>query len=119
MYNEVKSKVKYMGNTSFGRFLGVRQGESLSPFLFCMFVNDLKYCLESKGVEGVTVGDLKLRLIFYADDSTLISANREGLQHSLDCLYSVYIGLAIERQLSMGHEHFSKFSDISLHLKRA
>ena len=89
MYNEVKSKVKYMGNTSFGRFLGVRQGESLSPFLFCMFVNDLKYCLESKGVEGVTVGDLKLRLFLYADDSTLISANREGLQHSLYCLYSV------------------------------
>ena len=78
MYNEVKSKVKYMGNTSetFGRFLGVRQGERLSPFLFCMFVNDLKYCLESKGVECVTVGDLKLRLILYADDSTLISANR-------------------------------------------
>ena len=52
-----------------------------------MFVNDLKYCLESKGVEGVTVGDLKLCLILYADDSTLISATREGLQDSLDCLY--------------------------------
>ena len=90
MYNEVKSKVKYMGNTSktFECFLGVRQGESLSPFLFCMFVNDLKYCLESKGVEGVTVGDLKLCLILYADDSTLISANRECLQDSLDCLYN-------------------------------
>ena len=81
MYNEVKAKVKYMGNTSetFESFLGVRQGESLSPFLFCMFVNDLKYWLESKGVESVTVGDLKLCLILYADDSTLISANRKGL----------------------------------------
>ena len=51
-----------MGNTSetFESFLGVQQGESLSPFLFCMFVNDLKYCLESKGVEGITVGDLTL-----------------------------------------------------------
>ena len=89
MYNEVKSKVKYMGDTSetFESFLGVRQGVSLSPVLFCMFFNDLKYCLESKGVEGVTVGDLKLCLILYADDSTLISANREGLQDSLDCLY--------------------------------
>ena len=89
MYNEVKSKVKYMGNTSetFESFLEVRQGESLSPFLFCMFVNDPKHCLESKGIEGVTVGDLKLCLMLYADDSTLISANREGLQNFLDCLY--------------------------------
>ena len=43
--------------------------------------------LESEGVEVVTVGDLKLCLILYADDSTLISANREGLKDSLDCLY--------------------------------
>ena len=52
-----------------------------------MFVNDLKYCLEYKGVEGVTVGDLKLCLILYTDNSTLIAANREGLQDALDCLY--------------------------------
>ena len=60
MYNEVKSRVRYMGDTSepFDSFLGVRQGESLSPFLFCIFVNDLKECLESKGAEGITVGDL-------------------------------------------------------------
>ena len=43
--------------------------------------------LESKGVDVVTVGDLKLCLILYADDSTLISANREGFQDSLACLY--------------------------------
>ena len=62
MYNEVKSKVKYMGNTylTFESFLGVRQGESLSPFSFCMLVNDRKHCLEFKGVEVVTVGDLNL-----------------------------------------------------------
>ena len=52
-----------------------------------MLVNDLKYGLKSNGVEGVTIGDLKLWLILYADDSTLISANREGLQDSLECLY--------------------------------
>ena len=41
------------------RFLGVRQRESLSPFLIVL------YCLESKGVEGVIAGDLKLCLIVY------------------------------------------------------
>ena len=82
-----------MGNTSeaFESFLGVRQGKSLSPFLFCMFVNNFKRCLESKGVEGVTVGDLKLCLILYADDSTLISANREGFQDFLDYIYMAIV----------------------------
>ena len=44
MYSEVKSRVKYLGRPSedFHTYLGVRQGESSSPFLFSLYVNDLK-----------------------------------------------------------------------------
>ena len=40
MYSEVKSSVKYLGRPSedFHSYLGVRQGESLSPFLFCFYM---------------------------------------------------------------------------------
>ena len=44
MYKSVKSRVKYknkLGDTM-PCTLGVRQGESLSPFLFAMFLNDLE-----------------------------------------------------------------------------
>ena len=44
MYQNVKSKVKYNNelSDSFNSYLGVRQGECLSPFLFSMYLNDIE-----------------------------------------------------------------------------
>ena len=43
VYNEAKSRVKYLERLSddFRGYLRVRQGESLSPFLFIKYVNDM------------------------------------------------------------------------------
>ena len=43
MYNSVKACVKLLGKTSdcFDSFVGVKQGEPLSPLLFILFLNDL------------------------------------------------------------------------------
>jgi len=43
MYENVRSRVKYNNTLSddFNCFLGVRQGESLFPFLFSMYLNDI------------------------------------------------------------------------------
>ena len=64
MYGEVKTKVRYGGETSntFSSFLGVRQGECLSPLLFSMYVNDMREMLHESGSQGITVDDLKLCL---------------------------------------------------------
>ena len=89
IYCEVKTRVRYGGETSntFNSFLGVRQGESLSPLLFSMYVNDMRAMLHESGSEGITVDDLKLCLLLYADDSVLIAKSRLDLQNSLDFVY--------------------------------
>ena len=44
MYKSVKSIVKYNNcfSEDFTCYLGVRQGECLSPFLFSLYLNDLE-----------------------------------------------------------------------------
>ena len=70
MYQNIKSKVKFNGtlSDSFECQLGVRQGESLSPFLFSMYLNDLEDEFYLKGVGGIDIGFFKIFLLLYADD---------------------------------------------------
>jgi hypothetical protein len=69
---------------SFEGFVGVRQEECLSPVLFSLYLNDMEEELKNKGLEGITVGALKLFLLLYADDTVLFSETEEGLQQTLD-----------------------------------
>jgi len=62
MYKSVKSRVKYhnkLGDICHA-LLGVRQGESLSPFLFSMFLNDIEDECVKDGVDGVNIDLFKL-----------------------------------------------------------
>ena len=88
MYEHVKSRVKLenVPSNNFEYFLGVRQGECLSPFLFSMYVNDLEDEFRLNGLNGVDIGSLKLLLLLYADDITLFSETGEGLQNGINIL---------------------------------
>ena len=88
MYNNIKSRVKFDNIVSeeFSSFLGVRQGECLSPFLFSMYLNDIENVLIQKGTEGFDIGMLKLYLLLYADDIVIFAETSEGLQYGLDNL---------------------------------
>ena len=46
-----------------------------------------KETLVDRGIEGVSIDDFKLCLLLYADDSIIISSNKEELQSSLDILH--------------------------------
>ena len=62
---------------------GVLQGDVLSPTLFNMFTSDLPGQLKH---EGVSIDDLNVKYIMYADDLCLIAPNGKDLQVALECL---------------------------------
>lgn len=109
MYNGIKSKVKLNDETSpfFFCNLGVRQGENLSPFLFSMYINDIENFLNEKNVNGLSsiTNDLeeellvycKLFILFYADDTVILTESAQDLQHALDefCIYCKYWKLTV------------------------
>jgi len=88
MYSIVKSRVKYDNEVSdsFTCMVGVRQGESLSPFLFAMYLNDMEEYLLTNYYDGISLDTLKLFIIVYADDIVLFSESETGLQKGLDLL---------------------------------
>ena len=66
---------------------GVRQGDTLSPLLFSLFINDL-----AKGIKDLEVGvklsdDLQVSALLYADDVVLLSPDEQGLNLALQYVY--------------------------------
>lgn len=89
IYENVKVKVQTFDGSiteTIACMLGVMQGESLSPFLFAMYLNDMEGHMREEGTGGVTVGDLKLFLLLYADDAVVLSNSASDLQNSLHAL---------------------------------
>ena len=59
--------------------IGVRQGDTLSPDLFKVFINDLPEIFDSF-CDGVDIGTYHLNCLLYADDVILMSKTEIGLQ---------------------------------------
>ena len=100
MYTEVKSYVSLKGENSpfFVSNRGVRQGDNLSPVLFCIFLNDSEDHLranENEGISfelhnGTTLDLIKLFVLLYADDTVILGETAEDLQKSIDSLLNDY-----------------------------
>ncbi|KAI4885658.1 hypothetical protein NFI96_003646 [Prochilodus magdalenae] len=65
---------------------GVRQGCSLSPTLFNIYINELAVQLEQSAAPGLTLQDGEVKFLLYADDLVLLSPSSQGLQQHLDLL---------------------------------
>ena len=64
--------------------MGLRQGEVISPVLFSIFLEDLELYLLDGVDAGLTIDDLSLILLLFADDMVVLGKSPEDLQHSLD-----------------------------------
>ena len=86
MYNQAKSCVKHFGTLSdfFKCDVGLLQGEVLSPILFSLFLNDIEMYLQANANAGITLDQLSIYLLMFADDAVIFSETIEGLQESLN-----------------------------------
>ncbi|XP_033218123.1 uncharacterized protein LOC117173592 [Belonocnema kinseyi] len=71
---------------SFKTETGVRQGCSLSPILFNIFLEDLDVTLTKRKEEGTVIGKTKIFVMKFADDMVLLAEEAEGLRQMLKTL---------------------------------
>ena len=88
MYSKTQLSVKVDSchlTDNFSSFIGVRQGDNLSPLLYNIFVNDIPDTFDTDCCP-VSLGTKTLNCLMYADDLILLSESAEGLQESLNKL---------------------------------
>ena len=82
LYKNLQSCVRVNGRFTdwFSQSTVVRQGDTLAPTLFAIFINDL--VLEIKALDiGVPIQhDEKVSILLFADDTVLISESQQNLQ---------------------------------------
>ena len=79
---------------------GVQQGNTLSPTLFTVFINDIpQYMLNQSSSYIKDATQTKIQCLLYADDMFLLSTTKAGLQGKLNQLheYCKESGLNISR----------------------
>jgi hypothetical protein len=88
LYSNVKCSVRVNGILTdwFNVNIGLKQGCTLSPLLFNIYVNSLIEKVENADI-GVDVGTNKLSMLLYADDIVLLADSQDKLQRGLDVLY--------------------------------
>ena len=96
-YSKLYVRIKWRGSFSRGFYVrsGVRQGSSLSPSLFNVFIN--KFIVELKNEDiGCKLCGNYVDIIMYADDLLLLSATCSGLQHMLNRCNSICVNSNLE-----------------------
>ena len=66
--------------------IGLLQGEICSPIMFSLFLNDIELHLQADINAGITIDQLSIYLLLFADDAVIISESADGLQSSMNNL---------------------------------
>ena len=78
MYSKVRTSNRVSG--TFSQQCGVMQGESLSPTLFAISINEVEALMSNIPSMDVLAGNHKLSVLKYGDDLVLCSVTSVGLQ---------------------------------------
>ena len=84
-YRTVKARVRVNEVESewFETRVGVRQGDTLSPLLFNIFINGIVGRIKEGG-GGVKIGDERVPILLFADDMVLMDESEEELKKLVD-----------------------------------
>ena len=90
MYNNSESCVKLKNGITnkFRLQKGIKQGDTLSPYLFNLYLNDINDIFTGEKNTPSSLMDYVIGCLLYADDLCVISESKSGLQHSLHNLYN-------------------------------
>ena len=96
MYTKAASRIKVSGNqctVAFPCQKGIRQGCTLSPLLFSLYIGQLQ---SGGNIGGVLLKDSVINTLMFADDIVLLSTIAEGLRRHLSSLESLCKELKME-----------------------
>ena len=84
MYNDniLQLKLGHSMTDEFHSEIGVRQGDTLSPNLFKIFMNGLIDIFDDE-CDGASLGNFAINCLMYADDVIIISESEQGLHNCL------------------------------------
>ena len=87
-FNYTEGAIKYgnLHSDFFQIFRGVRQGDTISPTLFNIFINDLSSIFDSAECTPPRLTELNVGSLLFADDLIIISETKTGLQNSMNYL---------------------------------
>ncbi len=91
MYCNAKSCVKLPNGITqkFDLKSGIKQRDTLSPYLFNLYLNDINHICSSRKCNSPKLGEIYVHCLLYADDLLILSETANGLQTSLNTL-SIY-----------------------------
>ena len=107
LYKNVSSFVINNGNFSrkFSLGRGLRQGDPLSPYLFVLIVEILSNKIRQKEeIEGINVGEDKVKILQYADDTLGCLSNLNSAKTFLQLVadFGKYAGLILNKDKTEG-----------------
>jgi hypothetical protein len=92
IYANAKAHIRTRHGTSkeFPLKNSVFQGETLSPKLFTLFIEDIVKILYQSGVTSIKIGKAELDILLYADDMVLLAYNVFDLQSKINVLCNYF-----------------------------